>query len=110
MAENIQIVKTIYGKTTYKNVIDTEFNQLVPKPSAIQEKTPATVDTFFQDYNNLFYDIPPSGSDNSNLGLVQKSSEYIGISYDDLLEEIRILRDENVSLKTQLFSLTVGNT
>jgi len=106
MGEQVNIVRKIYGKNTFTNVVDVEFNQLVPKEPVDITQTPASVDTFFSDYDTLFYDIPPSGSENSHVELVSRSSEYIGFSIDDLREEIANLRDENVSLKTQILSLT----
>ena len=106
MGEQVNIVRKIYGKNTFTNVVDVEFNQLVPKESKDITQTPASVDTFFNDYDTLFYDIPPSGSENSHTEIVKRSGEYIGINLDDLKEEIANLRDENVSLKTQILSLT----
>lgn len=110
MAEAVNIVRRIYGKNTFSNVVDVSFKQLVP-----QDGNPAedgnqnineTVSSFFDSYDTLFYDIPPSGSDNSHLELVKRSGDYIGVSLDDLQEEIRNLREENVSLKNQIFSIT----
>lgn len=105
MGEQVNIVRKIYGKNTFTNVVDVEFNQLVPKETIDITQIPASVDSFFNDYDTLFYDIPPSGSENSHTKLVNRSAEYIGLSIDDLREEIANLRDENVSLKTQIFSL-----
>jgi hypothetical protein len=106
MGEQVNIVRKIYGKNTFTNVVDVEFNQLVPKEPTAITQTPASVDSFFSDYDTLFYDIPPSGSDNSHTEIVKRSGEYIGLSIDNLREEIANLRDENVSLKTQIVSLT----
>jgi hypothetical protein len=106
MGEQVNIVRKIYGKNTFANVINVQFSQLVPKESSTIPKEPSTVETFFTDYDTLFYDIPPSGSDSSHIELVKRSSEYIGINIEDLEEEIRNLRDENVSLKTKIASLT----
>lgn len=107
MSETALIQRKIFGRTSFKNVVDTEFNQLVPKDSSIAEKPESTVSSFFEDYDNLFYEIPLSGS-NSHLDLVNKSSEYLGISFTDLQDEISDLRLENVSLKNQIFTLTQG--
>jgi hypothetical protein len=106
MAEIVQVQRKIFGKSTFKNVVDTNFNELLPADPAIPVLPPATVDTFFVDYDNLFYDIPASGSSTSHLELVNRSSEYLGISFTDLLDEISDLRDENVALKNQIFTLT----
>lgn len=109
MSEKALIQRKIFGRTSFKNVVDTEFKQLVPKDSSVAEKPEATVSSFFDDYDELFYVIPVSGS-NSHLELINKSSEYIGISFTDLQDEISDLRLENVSLKNQIFTLTQGTT
>lgn len=106
MGEQVNIVRKIYGKNTFTNVVDVQFNQLVPKEPEDITQTPASVDSFFNDYDTLFYDIPPSGSENSHTELVKRSAEYVGLNIDDLREEIANLREENVSLKTQIVSLT----
>lgn len=108
MAEAVDIKRKIYGKNSFANVIDTQFKQLVPQDGNPSENQgpQANVESFFNDYDTLFYDIPPSGSDNSHLSIVKKSSEYIGISIDDMEEEIRNLREENVSLKNQIITIT----
>lgn len=105
MAEKITVQRKIYGKQTFTNTVDTGFNQLVPTQSSVQETQPATVESFFDTYDELFYSIPPSGS-NSHQTIVSRSSDYMGISYDDLISEINELRNENVSLKNQLYTLT----
>lgn len=106
MAEVITVERKIFGKDSFSTVIDTKFNQLVPSDPTITSPPPTTVEKFFEDYNTLFYDIPPSGSVNSHEELVIKSSEYIGISLENLEEEIRVLREENVYLKNQLLTLS----
>lgn len=106
MAEIVQVQRKIFGKTTFKNVVDTNFNELLPANPSTPVLPPATVDTFFADYDSLFYDIPASGSSASHLELVNRSSEYLGISFTDLLDEIADLREENVALKNQIFTLT----
>lgn len=106
MGDTVQIQRKIFGKTTFSNVVDTEFNQLVPKEEQAVVKEDATVDSFFASYDTLFYDIPPSGSIKSHLEIVTRSSEYLGVSLEDLQQEIINLREENVALKKQLFSLS----
>jgi hypothetical protein len=110
MSEQVQVIRSIFGKSTYQNVIDTKFSQLIP-----QDTTNVTPDVgvvkFFQYYNELFFDIPPSGSYSGSLGmshadLVDRSSNYLGISITNLITEINELRNENVSLKNQIFVLT----
>ena len=108
MAEAVDIKRKIYGKNSFANVVDTQFKQLVPPDgNPTETATPqANVESFFNDYDTLFYDIPPSGSDNSHETIVKKSSEYIGINIGDMEEEIKNLREENVSLKNQQLTIT----
>lgn len=106
MSEIIDIKRKIYGKNSFTTVVDTSFSQLIPKDNTTPLSSTAQVSEFFTIYNSIFYDIPATGSINTHLELVNRSSEYLGISYTDLLEELRTTRNENVSLKNQLFVLT----
>lgn len=106
MEESVQVKRKIYGKNTFLNVIDTEFRQLIPLEAKTVLAPETTVESFFDHYDTLFYDIPATGSINSHQQLVNKSGEYIGVNVADLEEEIKILREENVFLKTQLFNLS----
>ena len=111
MADPVKITKTIYGKNTFPNVVDTQFSQLIA-PEGDGVSTPVDVKGFFGNYNDLFYDIPPSGSYSGSLGmshldLVNRSSDYIGISITDMQAEIVELRSDNVTLRQQIFTLTL---
>jgi len=113
MQETVKVQRTVFGKNTYSNVVDTQFTQLSITPPAVSVTPPLDVPGFFNGYNNLFYDIPLSGSYSgsagmSHLDLVNRSSAYIGISYNDLITEIMELRTQNVSLQNQLFTLSYG--
>jgi hypothetical protein len=112
MAEAVDIKRKIYGKNTFTNVVDVTFKQLVPQDGNPAEEGvtgATTVVQFFNDYDTLFYDIPASGSENSHLEIVKRSGDYIGIDFENLEEEIRNLREENVSLKNQIVTLTTPN-
>jgi tRNA G46 methylase TrmB len=109
MAEQVQLNKTVYGKITYPNVINTQFTQLVGANPA-DEAAPITIEEFFQAYNDLFFEIPIDGEFNSHLELVKRSTEYIGVTQtpdeiDALLTEINQLRLENLRLNQQLDEL-----
>ena len=109
MAEQVQLNKTVYGKVTYLNVIDTQFSQLLQPQTEIVDNT-ITIDQFFQAYNDLFYEIPVEGDVNSHLELIRKSTEYVGVNQttdeiDALLTEINQLRLENLKLQQQLDEL-----
>ena len=110
MADPVKITKTIYGKNTFNNVVNTAFTQLIaPDSSGV---TPIVdVKGFFSNYNDLFYDIPQSGSYSGSVGfshldIVNRSSDYIGISIADMEAEIKELRSENVALRQQIFTIT----
>lgn len=110
MAEQIKLVKRVYDKNQYQKVIDTSFTQLI-QPT-IQDTTQVlpTVDEFFSDYDQLFFDIPKFGETNSHEYLIKTSQEYIGLSnivndeIQVLINEITELRQENLELQQQLLS------
>lgn len=109
MSEQVQLNKTVYGKISYPNVINTQFTQLVGANPA-DEAAPITVEEFFQAYNDLFFEIPIDGEFNSHLELIQRSTEYVGVTQnpdeiDALLTEINQLRLENLRLNQQLDEL-----
>jgi hypothetical protein len=106
MAESIQLSKTVYGKITYPNVVNTEFTQLI-RPATVEVDNSITIDQFFQAYNDLFFEIPAAGDFNSHEELIKRSTEYTGVNQtsaeiDALLEEINQLRLENLSQQQQL--------
>ena len=112
MAEVIQLNKTVYGKITYPNVIDTEFKQLI-RPQTEVTSSVVTVNQFFNYYNDLFYEIPTEGDFNSHLELIKRSTEYVGVNQnsgeiDALLDEINQLRLENLTLQQTIDDLTAS--
>jgi len=111
MTEQINLNKTVYNKNQYQKVIDTSFTQLIQPQVTSSLITPSiSVDEFFQNYQQLFFQIPKFGNVNSHEYLVKTSQEYIGSSSitDDtiqaLIEEITQLRQENLTLQQQLIS------
>ena len=112
MAEIVQLNKTVYGKVTYPNVINTEFSQLI-KPQVDVTVTPVTVEEFFNYYDELFYDIPTVGDFNSHTELIKRSTEYVGVNQntdeiDALLDEINQLRLENLTQQQTIDELTAS--
>jgi hypothetical protein len=104
--DKVNINKTVYSKSQYGKVINTNFTQLVPQSSQMSQQTGPTVAEFFDMYNQLFYEIPKTG-ENSHETLVKRSSEYIDYQPTDdtiqaLLNEIDSLQTENLSLNQQL--------
>lgn len=95
---NVEMIKEIYGLNTYSKAIDNNFTELVSPPQET-ELVGITVDQFFEYYNQLFFEIPVSGSINSHTYLVETSQQYIGGSVLDaekqaLIEEINSLRQQ----------------
>jgi hypothetical protein len=113
----INLNKKVYVKNQYEKVIDTKFSQLATSiPNDIQQ-LPVTnsiveINTFFEDYSRLFYQIPKTGSTNSHEYLVKTSNEYIGSSIFNediqaLIDEINILQQQNLELNQQIVNLAI---
>ena len=110
MAEPIQLNKTVYGKITYPNVINTQFTQLIGANPA-DGPVPITIEEFFQAYDDLFFEIPIDGEFNSHLELIKRSTEYVGVTQtpdeiDALLTEINQLRLELLEARQIIDNLT----
>lgn len=111
MPEQAKISRSVFGKSSFSNVVDTTFSQLVVTPPSVSSVPIIGVSEFFQYYTELFYDIPMSGSYSGSVGMshldiVNRSSVYIGVSLTDMEQEIMDLRSENVGLQRQIFTLT----
>ena len=110
--ETITLINTVYNKNQYQKVIDTSFTQLVqPQVTASVVAPTVSVAEFFQNYQQIFFQIPKFGNTNSHEYLIKTSQEYIGSSNtiaDDtiqaLIDEITQLRQENLTLQQQLIS------
>jgi hypothetical protein len=82
--------------------VSTQFNELLT-PVVVEDQPTITVDQFFEYYQELFFNIPVSGSINSHTFLVEQSQQYIGGSVIDaekqaLIEEINSLRQQLLDL------------
>jgi hypothetical protein len=55
MEQKASLLKEVFNKNQYEQVIDTSFSQLVPPTSSIPPEVLPTVDDFFQDYDSLFF-------------------------------------------------------
>ena len=94
--EDVNLIKQVRGINTYSKVVDISFSELVT-PVITGSASTVSVADFFNYYDQLFFDIPVSGSINSHSYLVEKSTQYIGGSVADqekqaLIEEINSLR------------------
>jgi hypothetical protein len=104
---NVDLIKKVYGINTYSKVVDTSFSELITTPTTVSASV-ITVDEFFNQYEQLFFDIPVTGEINSHTYLVTRSQQYIGGSVIDaekqaLIEEINSLRQQLLDLN-QSFS------
>ena len=111
MKKKIDLKKKIYSKEEYKNTIDTNFTQLGKKSVPETLDSEVTVNKFFKEYNELFYEIPALGETNSHEFLIKTSSDYIDFEpnqeeIEALQNEISILRRQLLELQTQTAGIT----
>jgi hypothetical protein len=97
---NIPTKKTIYSNNINK-VVDTGFNNFVVPPSQESVQTIPTVEEFFNNYDILFFEIPQTGT-NSHTELIERSSEYLGLDLNLLLQQLQDLQEQNQQLQKQI--------
>jgi hypothetical protein len=101
----VDILKNIRGKNSLGNVIDRNFKELIPKE--IFTATSATVEEFLQLFDEYVYTLPLTGT-NSVQYIFEKSADILNITVDnglnlqELLDEITLLKDENLQLLEQV--------
>lgn len=110
MSQELNLYREVYGQNTYKRVVDTQFTQLV-EPITDEVEEDATVERFFELYEQLFFEIPLTGEINSHEYLVNRSSEYIGGSVitdneKALIQEINSLRQQLLEANTNLIEIS----
>ena len=114
--ETISLNKKVYAKNQYEKVIDTNFSQLATSPSPTAAPSPTiSVEEFFQNYNQIFFQIPKTGETNSHEYLIKTSSEYVGSTQVNndiqaLIDEINSLQQTNLELNQQLVNLAVTSS
>jgi|LauGreDrversion4_2_1035121.scaffolds.fasta_scaffold400646_2 hypothetical protein len=103
--EKVNLIKeTFASKTQYQEVIDTSFTELTtPTPVIDEILNVPTIDEFFQDYEQLFFEIPKFGETNSHEYLIKTSQAYIGSTVVN--DEIVLLQQEITQLRRQLIEL-----
>jgi len=95
----IPVQKTVFNKTTYERVVDTQFRQFLNQ-GTVEDTLSFTVDDFFQLYEDLFYQIPKEGDTNSHRYLLQREADYLGVSISQ--EDVQALLNEITSLRQQV--------
>jgi hypothetical protein len=121
--EQINLNKKVYSKNQYERVINTKFSQLattIPSstatpPSPTSTNYTADIDKFFQDYTNLFLQIPKTGAINSHEYLIKRSIEYTNFTPVNndliaLIDEINQLQVQNLELNQQIINLTISGS
>lgn len=101
----VDVKKTVFNKPQYIKTIDTTFNELGVTNIVDDIESTVTIEKFFEYYNELFYEIPTTGENNSHEYLVKTSGEYI--NYDQESEIIQALQDEISSLRQENLELQI---
>lgn len=112
--ERVNLVKKVFNKDKYNQIIDVNFHQFViEQPTTSSVITNNDIEEFFKTYEKIFYSIPQEGELNSHKYLINKSSEYLGIisniDIQPLLDEITELRNELLQANTTIANFTTGS-
>jgi hypothetical protein len=114
--EKLNLNKKVYAKNQYEKVIDTKFSQLAtsPPPNAPPPSS-ISVDEFFQNYNDIFFQIPKLGATNSHEYIIRTSSEYVDANTANndlqaLIDEINVLQQQNLELNQQLVNSAISSS
>ena len=105
--KRVDLQKDVFNKTEYTETIDTTFTELGVDTVQDDLNNQVTVEDFFTQYDELFYDIPAEGDVNSHEYLVRTSGEYI--NFDANQEEIEALRNEISTLRQENLELEQEN-
>lgn len=105
MEQKVDTRKNVFNKDQYSKTIDTSFREFGVTTISDDIQSQPTVNQFFELYNQLFYDIPPTGETNSHEFLVQQSGEYINFEANS--EEIQALQDEIANLREELLNAQI---
>ena len=106
---SVTLIRTGYSREAFNSTFNTDFTQLGVNEQDLTFFDPnlATVEDFFNIYNNLFFIIPKYGEINSHEYLIKESSDYIDyqanqLEIEALLEEIAELRESNLQLQVDM--------
>jgi hypothetical protein len=113
MENKVDVKKTVFNKAQYQKTIDTGFNELGVTNITEDIESTLTVEKFFENYNEIFYEIPATGETNSHEYLVKTSGEYIDFDENSeiiqaLQEEINALREQNLELEMEKVKILTG--
>lgn len=107
MEQIVNLQKTIPNKDKIDNLIDREFKFFVSNETV---DPVATIEPFFQMYEDLYFQIPAEGETNSHEYLIRRSSEIFQLGQDvanlqPLLDEISDLRVQLLEASNRIFDL-----
>lgn len=102
MSEKIELIRNVFNKQQFEKTVDTSFSQLTTLPPQSNTDVTINIDDFFNQYSNLFYDIPKQGETNSHEYLINTSQNYTGNLENT--EDIQPLLDEIDNLREQLIT------
>jgi hypothetical protein len=100
MSKVLNLKKNLVNTSSLSKVVNTEFSTFTQVDTT---ETVISVEEFFIQYENLFFEIPPSGEKNSHEYLAKTSGEYINYQKDT--QDIQPLLDEIASLRNQLLEV-----
>lgn len=96
--ERITLNKIDFDNFQFQRVINTQFSQITSTtiPNLLENPI-TTLSDFFKAYDDLFYQIPKFGTNNSHEFIIKKSTDYIGAQQTNeqmqaLIAEITTLR------------------
>jgi hypothetical protein len=96
----VVIEKKMYGTNSLRGLLDTSFTELIkPKKKNVSQ--------FFQEYKDLFYDIPQEGNKNSHTQLIIDSTDYVKNFIDPRDAEIEQLEGEIDKLNEEIELLKI---
>lgn len=103
---NVGFESKVYNRAEADFVLNRSFSQF-GQQEPVTEKT---VEQFFIDYEDLYYQIPVEGEINSHEYLIRKSSELVNIGntlqdIQPLLDEITLLRSQSVADQQTIIDL-----
>ena len=113
MAEKVTLTKQVYERQAFSNTVNSTFeNQSGEEVTAALQTL--SVEEFFNQYNQIFYNIPKEGL-SSHTTLIQQSQEYVGNQQtneeiDALIQEVNGLRETVLEQQELIFNLTVSGS
>ena len=105
---SVDFNKRVYSKTPFLETVDRSFKEFGQQPT----ESVKSVEQFFQDYEELFFQIPATGSANSHQYLVEKSSQLYSVDQEmvdiqPLIDEITALKIQNIEYQQTIMDLQI---